>query len=74
MAKIHAPVVIENRARPAQLAIYYKVVMGGHGQGLRVTVCQVLLQLVADRSIIHDLVCETFFSAEKSTKNMRTGI
>ena len=40
MAKIHAVVVIENRVRPAQLAIYYKVAMGGHGQGLimRVTV------------------------------------
>ena len=58
MAKINAVVVIENRVRPAQLAIYYKVAMDGHGQGLRVTADQVLLQLVADRPITHNLVCK----------------
>ena len=55
MAKIHAVVVI------AQLAIYYKVVMGGHCQGHGVTAGQVLLQLVADRSITHNLVCKPIF-------------
>ena len=48
--------------------------MGGHGQGLRATAGQVLLQLVADRSITHNLACKPFFSTEKSMQNMRTGL
>ena len=31
MAKIHVVVVIEKRVKPAQLAVYYKVAMGGMG-------------------------------------------
>ena len=56
------------------MAKIHAVLVGGHIQGLSTTASQVPLQLVADRSITHDLACKTFFSTEKSMQNMRTGL
>jgi hypothetical protein len=52
--------------------------MGGHGQGLimgsmRVT-GQLLLQLVADRSVTHNLAYTVYIFSEKSLQNMQTGL
>ena len=50
--------------------------MGGHGQGLRPmrVTGQLLLQLVADRSVTHNPAYTTHVFTEKSLQNMRTGL